>query len=93
MINTVMGYFEITKYKDEQEMMIGNLLETTWITSYTCPTEIMYDRGSELIGYGSKKSIIQEEYGIKANPITSGNITSNGILERIHPVLGNLVQT
>ena len=33
------------------------------------------------------------EYGITSKPNTSGNPTSNAILEQIHQVLGNIVLT
>ena len=53
----------------------------------------MYDRGSEFIGHEFKKSLIQEEYGIKAKLNTLGNPNYNIILERLQSVLGNLVRT
>ena len=31
-------------------MVVSNLVETTWLTRYPCPVEIMYDKGSEFIG-------------------------------------------
>ena len=47
----------------------------------------------EFIGHEFRKSIIETEYGITAKPNTSGNSTSNAILEQIPQVLGNLVHT
>ena len=55
--------------------------------------EIMYDKGSGFIGHKFIKYITEKEYGITAKTRTSGNPTSNAILERIHQVLGNLVRT
>ena len=55
--------------------------------------EIMYDQGSELIGHEFRKSLIEMEYRIIAKPSTSGNSMSNAVLERIHKIIGNLVQT
>ena len=52
----------------------------------------MYNQGSEFIINEFRKSLIEIEYGISANPITLMNPTSNAILEQIHQVLGNLVQ-
>ena len=72
-------------------MAVANVVETMWLTRYTCPTEIKYYQVSEFIGHEFKNSLIQEEYGIKYKPITSRNPTSNVILERIHLVLVNLV--
>ena len=53
----------------------------------------MYDQGSEFIGNDFRKSLIETEYKITVKPSTSQNPTSNTILERIHQVLGNLLQT
>ena len=93
MIDHVTGWFEITQYYDKKVIEIANLVETTWLSRYHRPMEITYDQGSEFIGHEFRKSLIEEEYGITANPSTSGNPTSNAILERIHRVLGNLVHS
>ena len=37
--------------------------------------------------------MIEQEYGIKTKPVSSGNPQANATLERIHQVLGNLVRT
>ena len=74
-------------------MSIINLLETTWLTKYTTPMEIMYDQGSKFIGHEFGKYLIEIEYGIIAKPSTLGNPTFNAILKRIHQVIGNLVRT
>ena len=52
----------------------------------------MYDQGKEFIVQDFIKSIIEEEYGITAKPITLGNAMPSAILEQIHQVLGNLVR-
>ena len=72
---------------------IANLIETTWLARYPRPIEIMYDQGKEFIGHEFRKYQIETEYGITSKPSTSGNPTSNAILEQIHQVLGNLVRT
>ena len=45
-IYLVTGWFEVTQYNNRKVMNISNLVETTWLTRYPCPTEIMYDKGS-----------------------------------------------
>ena len=55
--------------------------------------EIRYDQGSEFIGHKFSKLRIEMDYGITVKPSTLGNPTSNEILERIHQVLVNIVQT
>ena len=45
MIDTVIIWFEITQYDDKILISITNLVETTWLTRYPKPTEIMYHQG------------------------------------------------
>ena len=37
--------------------------------------------------------MIENEYGIKTNPVSPGNSHANTIIKIIHQVLGNLVRT
>ena len=57
--------------------MIANLVEDTWLVQYPWPVEIMYERGGELLGYGFKNSLIENEYVIKTNPDPPGNPHAN----------------
>ena len=68
------------------------LVETMWLSKYPIPMEIMYDQGSEFIGYKFRKYAIEREHGITDNQSLLGNLTSKTILERIHQVVGNIVQ-
>ena len=45
MIDPVTGWFEITQYDDKRAISITNLVETTWLSRYPRPIEIMYDQG------------------------------------------------
>ena len=63
------------------EYQVNHVVETTWLTRYSRPTEITYDQGSELIDYEFRKYLTEMENGIIANPITSGDPNSNSILE------------
>ena len=62
MIDPVTGWFEITPYNDKRTISIRNLVETTWISIYSKPTEITYEQGSEFIGHEFRKSLIEMEY-------------------------------
>ena len=46
MIDPVTGQFKITQYDDKRALSIANLVETTWLSRYSRPMEIMYDQGS-----------------------------------------------
>ena len=41
----VTGCFEVVRYYDKREILIVNLVETTWLSRYTRPIEITYDQG------------------------------------------------
>ena len=71
---------------------IANLLVTKSLSTYPRPMEITDDHGSECIGHEFRKYLIGIEYEITAESSSSGNPTPNTILERIHQVIGNLVQ-
>ena len=64
-----------------------------WMSRYPISIEIAYDQGKEFIGHEFRKSLNEVEYGITAKQSTLGNTMYNEVLERIHQVLGKLVQT
>ena len=72
--------------------MIANLVEQTWLSRYPWPRLITYDRGSEFIGY-EFCNMVQTDYGIKCKPIMVQNPQANAILEHLHQVIGNMIQT
>ena len=88
MINPITRWFEVVQYDDKRAINIANLVETTWLSRYPRPMEIMYDQEREFIGHEFRKSLIETEYGIIVKPSTSGNPISNEILEQIHQVIG-----
>ena len=93
MVDPFKGWFKITKYDNKHAITIANLVENTWLDRYPWPTKILHDQESEFIGNEFKNPLIQQEYGIKANPISLGNPTFNATMEIIHLVLGNLLCT
>ena len=93
MIDPVTQQFEISQYDDKIVISIANLVETTWVSRYPRPIEIMYDQVKESICLEFIKPLIEIEHGITAKQSTSGNTMSNAVLERIRQVLVNLVRT
>ena len=59
MIDPITGWFEINQYDNKRAVSIANLLETTWLTRYTRPPEIMYYQGSEFICHEFIKLLIE----------------------------------
>ena len=92
MIDPATGWFEIQQYDDKKSITVANIAEQEWFSRYPWPTQVTFDRGSEFIGKDFRK-MIQNDYGIKAKPITVRNPQANAIVERVHQVLGNMVRT
>ena len=51
MIYPVTGWFKITQYSNMRAISTVNLVETTWMSRYPRPMEIMYEEGKECIGH------------------------------------------
>ena len=59
MIDLVTGWFKITQYDNKIAISSVNLIETTRLTRYPRPMEVIYDQGSEFIGLEFRKSLIE----------------------------------
>ena len=71
---------------------MANIAEQEWFSRYPWPTQVTYDRGSKFIGHEFQQMLMQD-YGIKIKPITVRNPQANAIVERIHEVIANIIQT
>jgi transposase InsO family protein len=91
MVDPVTGWFEMSELKTKSADVVANLVETTWLTRYPWPTQIILDRGTEFMAEFAR--MIVEDYGIKKKPITTRNPQANAILERLHQTLGNIIRT
>jgi len=91
MIDPATGWFEIEEVSTKRADVIANVLETTWLTRYPLPTEIIADRGTEFMG--ECLLMVREEYGLPRKLITARNPQANAIIERCHQTLHNLVRT
>ncbi len=71
---------------DKDSMTVATMVETTWLSRYPGPQEIVFDRGSEFMK--DFANMVRDDYGIKKRPITTRNPQANAIIERIHQTLG-----
>jgi hypothetical protein len=92
MIDPAAGWFEIQQYDDKQSITVANIIEQEWFSRYPWPTQVTFGRGSKFIGQDFQK-MIQEDYGVKAKPITVRNPQANAIVEQVHQVIGNIICT
>ena len=67
MVDSVTRRFKITQFNDKRLISIADLVETTWMSRYPIPIEIMYDQGSEFIGHEFRKSIIANNMVLNPN--------------------------
>jgi hypothetical protein len=91
MIDPATSWFEIQPIKNKQAITVAEVVETTWLTRYPRPSQMIYDRGSEFLGEFA--AMIVKDYGIIKKPISARNPQANSILERIHKTIGNMIRT
>ena len=89
MIDPATGWFEVEQIESKRADFIVNYLEFAWLTRYPWPTEIVFDRGSEFKAEVERH--IHHDYGIKKKLITTRNPQANAMVERIHQVVGQLI--
>ena len=90
MIDPATGWFEIKEIAAPSSDCCQKALDTTWLSRHPRPQFIGFDGGSEF------KSVFLEmckNHGIKPKLSTPRNPQSNGIVERIHQVLGDAFRT
>jgi len=90
MIDPVTNWFEVTAIQDKIASTVMEAFNNTWLTRYPRPQYIGYDNGSE---FKAQFKEMCDNYGIKDKPSTTYNPQSNGIIERVHQVLGNALRT
>ena len=81
----------LKEIKDKTAINVANVVEQTWLTRYPWPTQIIYDKGTEFMAEFAK--MIKDDYGIRKSPASVRNPQANSILERIHQIIGNVIQT
>jgi hypothetical protein len=50
MIDPATGWFEMAPTFKKDAGTIANIVESTWMTRYPLPQELIYDRGTEYLG-------------------------------------------
>lgn len=91
MIDAATGWFEMQHVKDKEAITVAAVVETTWLTRYPWPTQLIFDKGKEFMG--DFAAMITNDYGIERKGTTVRNPQANAVLERIHQTLGNIIRT
>jgi transposase InsO family protein len=90
MIDPVTGWFEVAPLEEPSSYETQKAFDSYWLARYPRPQEVGMDNGSEF-----KKYFLDliHNYGLKRKPSTEYNPQSNGIIERVHQVLGNILRS
>jgi hypothetical protein len=75
---------------DKTSEPIAKLVKKTWLCRYPWCHHLIYDNRSE---FKLHIEYLFESYGITRKPSTVKNPWANGILERVHQVLGQILHT
>ena len=90
MIDPVTGWFEIKAISTPDASTVMDAFYEAWMCRYPRPEEIGFDNGGE---FKDVFAAMCANYGVKQKRSTSHNPQSNGIIERIHQVVGNSLRT
>ena len=91
MIDPATSWFEIVEIPDKTSETIALLVDRIWSSQYPQPAYVSYDQGGEFTGNEFHELIIS--YGMKSKPSTSRNPQSNGVIERVHQTVHNMLRT
>ncbi len=75
---------------DKTSECIAKLVNKTWLSRYPQCRHLIYDNGSE---FKLHSEYLCESYGITCKPTAVKNSQANGVLERLHQVLGQMLCT
>jgi hypothetical protein len=89
-IDPATGWFEIVKDDNKSAAFIQDLFRNTWLARYPQPQFIVFDNGGKV-----KREFKQmcNNYGIIATPTTSHNPQANSMIEQVHKVVNEMIQS
>jgi hypothetical protein len=70
---------------------IAKLFDNNWLCRYPRPSAVIYDNGKEFTG-GEFQELL-DSYAIKHAPTTVKNPQANGVVERMHLTLADMLRT
>jgi len=82
-----LGWVEFLVMKNKTAKHTAHLFDINWLCRYPRPRRVIYDNGSEFIGFEFQELL--ESYGIEPQPTTVKNPQANSVIERLHLTLGD----
>jgi len=89
-IDPATGWFEVAETNAKSAHMVMDAFHNCWLTRYPRPMHIRFDNGGE---FKDLFNAMCKNYGLEIYPTTNYNPRSNGIIERVHQVLGDSLCT
>eukprot|EP00957_Ditylum_brightwellii_P183334 13965164-Ditylum_brightwellii.AAC.2 len=68
MIDPATSWFKITEIKTKRADVVSTAKETTWLTRYPYPAQVVLNRGTEFIAEFTE--VMASDYEVKEKPIT-----------------------
>ena len=90
MIDPVTGWFEVAPLETLESYETQKKFDSYWLSRYPRPQYVGTDNGSHFSKHFKE---LLDNYGIKRKRSTEYNPQSNGVVERVHQVLGNALRT
>ena len=90
-IDRVTGLPELIRIDEKTSAHVSKKFEESWLARYPRPLLCCHDNGGEFNGWEFQSLLHQ--LGIKDVPTTSRNPASNGIVERMHNTVGDILRT
>jgi transposase InsO family protein len=84
-------FMEIVALKNKESITVARSLNQVWLCHYPRPVDCLHDNGTEFVS--AKFQELLQSYGIRSKLTTVKNPQANGILERTHQVIGNLLHS
>lgn len=90
MIDPATGWFEVKDVPDATADTCMKVFDNVWLTRYPRPQYLGFDNGNE---YKAVFEEMRKNYSLKRKVSTDYNPQSNGIVERVHQVLNDMLRT
>jgi hypothetical protein len=85
------GWPEFFAIRNKTSYHIALLFDSEWLCCYPRPARVVYDNENEFVGQEFQELL--ESYGIKPVATTIRNPKSNGVVERVHLTMGDMLWT
>jgi transposase InsO family protein len=85
------GWPEFIATQSKSSQQIAILFDGAWLCRYPRPNRVVFDNGGEFMG-GEFQELLAS-YGVTPVPTTVRNPKSNGVIERVHLTMGDMLRT